>query len=80
MSCGVVCAAHGMAESMRSVRDYRDYTLTEQNYDYVDYYEFQPSRVQAECELAREAWLLQGRGEGEEIACPPHWDRSVRYL
>jgi hypothetical protein len=59
---------------MGSVRDYRDYTLTEQNYDYVDYYEFQPSRAQVECELAKEEWLQQER-QPLGSTCPPHWDR-----
>jgi hypothetical protein len=61
---------------MGSVRDYRDYTLTEQGYDYVDYYEFQPSRAQADCELAREEWQQQQQQQQlQGSTCPPHWDR-----
>ncbi len=75
---------------MVSVKDYRDYGLSPpESYDYVDYYEFQPSRAQAECELAREEWAqqlqgveqLQGaeqlKGAEQGIYCPPHWDRLV---
>ncbi len=59
---------------MRSVSEYGEYTLREQNYDYVDYYEFQTSRAQLECQLAREEWTSRHQ---PGTACPPHWDRSA---
>ena len=50
----------------------------EASYEYMDYYEFQPSRAQADCLAGREAWLA-GDQPLLGTTCPPHWDRSATH-